>query len=808
MKKWLTLLFLFFWFGGFSQSTRSLRAVRTNESPVIDGFPKEECWLQSAVANDFIQKSPFYNVVPTQKTEVRVLYNDNGIFFGIECFDSAPDSILRQLGSRDEELNSDKFSIMIDPYNNHLDAFVFEVHASGPQIDWRMQDESFSSVWQSESKISEQGWSAEIFIPYSALRFPRTDVQTWGIQFQRTIRRNREISQWALEERNASNIQMSWGTLKGIQGIDPPVRLSLNPYLTASMSHFPHHNAGISDFSKSIGGGLDLKAGLSESYTIDMTLLPDFSQVQSDDIIKNLSSFETQYEEQRLFFKEAVDLFQKGGLFYSRRIGRTPRNFYSIYSQLDSGEVILSNPAQAQLINASKFSGRSKNGLAVGFFNAITNDTYAEIRQADGEIRKVLTDPFTNYNILVIDKEFKNSSSFYIINTNAKRKRQYESSNVSGFGGSLYSKSKTLKAGGSVAYSMSDTALFSSSCIDRAGLATSVSFSKVRGKFRWSMSQSTRNTRFDINDMGISHMNNYLAYAFSSTYSFYNPTKWIKELHVSPGMEYSFRLSNGHPIGNEISATFRLLTMRHFYLWGGFIHSLTRVSNYYEPRVEGYVYREPLWGYAYVGFSSTYSKPFALDGDLSITRVPSQSNSVYTVSLSPLLKIGNHFQFRYQCGTAFHNNEVGFAGIDSLGVPLLGSRDVTTIENTFSATYVIRNYMPVSIRVRHYYTQGSYSQFNYLLPGGDLDSPVLLPYNFDFTFNTFNIDFVYSWQFSPGSSLSLIWKTGILSDMPGTHLSYLQNLKETLDTDQLNSLTLKVIYYIDYEQIAKRKKRN
>jgi hypothetical protein len=248
--------------------------------------------------------------------------------------------------------------------------------------------------------------------------------------------------------------------------------------------------------------------------------------------------------------------------------------------------------------------------------------------------------------------------------------------------------------------------------------------------------------------------------------------------------------------------------MRHFYLWGGFTHSLTRVSNYYEPRVEGYFYREPMWGYTYVGFSSTYSKPFALDGDFSLTMVSSQKNINFNASLAPFLKIGNHFQLRYICFVDYHNKEVGFAGIDSLGVPLLGSRDVTFIENALAVTYVIRNYMPVSIRVRHYYTQGLYNHFNYLLSNGDLDNPVLLPYNFDFTFNTFNIDFVYSWQFSPGSSLSLIWKTSILSDLPRTHLSYLQNLHETLDTDQLNSLTLKVIYYVDYEQIAKQKKSN
>ncbi len=798
----ILLLFIVAQNDGLAQQV--VQAVRTNAAPAIDGLLDDACWLIASPANQFMQKSPYHGRPASQASKVSVLYDDNGVYFGVMCYDSAPDSILRQLGNRDEDLNADKFSIKIDPYNNRLDAFVFEVFASGPQNDSRVQDAAFNAVWQSAVRINADGWSAEVYIPYSALRFPKKDAQLWAIQFERQLRRHRETSQWSLEEQNASNPMQFWGVLNGIQGIDPPVRLSLNPYFTASVSHFPYHSSEVSDFSSSYGGGLDLKAGLSEAYTIDLTLLPDFSQVQSDDLIKNLSSFETKYEEQRQFFKEAVDLFQKGGLFYSRRIGRTPMGFYQVYDEIDSTETILSNPSQARLINASKFSGRGKNGLAIGFFNAITNNTYAEVRQSDGQIRKILTDPLTNYNILVIDKEFSNSNSFYVINTSAFRSREYVSSNVTGAGASIYLPGKKFRVSLSAASSMNDSALFSASSFQKAGLAHSISMSKVRGRWTWSLVQNVRNDKFDYNDLGIMHMNNYLNYDLNSSHSWYNPFSWAKEIRLSEGSELSYRLSNGRQIGTDAWFRLYMMTMRHFALWGGFTHSLTRVYNYYEPRTEGYMYREPQWAYTYFGFSSSYSKPFALDGNFSATLVPSQNNQVIEVSLSPLVKLGNHFQFRYECSTSFHDHEIGFAGRDSLGAPMFGARDMTVVSNTIEATYVIRNYMPVTIRARHYYSEGRYSEYMPLLLSGEVGNQVSDSYDFDFVFNSFNIDFVYSWQFSPGSSLNLIWKTAIVNDDLLTNKGYLTNLRETVAGDQFNSLTLKVIYYLDYQQLIRK----
>ena len=249
-----------------------------------------------------------------------------------------------------------------------------------------------------------------------------------------------------------------------------------------------------------------------------------------------------------------------------------------------------------------------------------------------------------------------------------------------------------------------------------------------------------------------------------------------------------------------------MLTMKHhFYMWGGYERSLSRAYNYYESRNPEMPYYEPHWTYAFLGFSSSYSKPFALDGDFAFTAVPHDDSYAVNISLSPFIKIGNHFQLRYEAGTEKVLRSVGYAGVDTLGMPLFGVRDVMTVNNTLSLTYVIRNYMPITLRVRHYYNEGRYDRYMTLDENGEPFIVANGNYNHDFTFNAFNVDFVYAWQFSPGSSLSLIWKTGIQTEQLPTHMSYVQNFRHTLDSDQFNSLTLKIIYYLDYQQVRRHK---
>ena len=219
-------------------SRKSAQAIRINVAPRINGLADDPIWQSIIPISDFRQYQPVYDVNPSFRTEVKIAYDDNAIYVLACMSDPHPDSILRQLGVRDEDnLNADMFSIEFDTYNNQLDSYSFQVTASGVQLDWRESDQTYDAVWQSEVRITTEGWTAELKIPYSALRFPRADKQLWGLEISRSIRRYRESDQWSLEVLEAKNDLPYWGTLEGIENIVPPVRLSATPYILLQAEH-------------------------------------------------------------------------------------------------------------------------------------------------------------------------------------------------------------------------------------------------------------------------------------------------------------------------------------------------------------------------------------------------------------------------------------------------------------------------------------------------------------------------------------------------------------------------------------------
>lgn len=416
MKAYLVAITLFCSVTLFAQKDSSFirkeyHTSFASSTPKIDALLDEDAWKGVKAINDFKQGWPVFDTLASQQTEVKIIYDNTAIYIAAKLFDASTDSICKQLGNRDDDLNAGKFQILFDTYNKQQDAFAFTVSASGVQGDYRFLDGNYNAVWESAVKITDDGWYAEIKIPYSALRFPNVEEQEWGLQITRNVTRNGEFSQWALEPRAVPNAQIYWGVLKEIKDIKAPIRLSVTPYLTTYMSHFPANVAGENNYAANVVGGMDLKYGINESFTLDVSLLPDFSQVQSDNLVKNLGAFEIQYNEQRAFFQENTDLFGKADLFYSRRIGRRPTEYYTIYNNLTEGDEVISNPNASKLLNIAKVSGRTEDGLGVGVLNAVLDNTYAIVRDSDGSERKVLTEPFSNYNITVFDKQLKNSSN-------------------------------------------------------------------------------------------------------------------------------------------------------------------------------------------------------------------------------------------------------------------------------------------------------------------------------------------------------------------------------------------------------------
>jgi hypothetical protein len=352
----ILVLFIFLFQFCFSQNNKEINALKIEKAIKLDGILSEAEWFQADSAYNFTQVEPIFGGKATQQTVVRILYDNQAIYVGAFCYDSAPDSILQQLGNRDEDINADLFMVEFDTYNQAFDGYSFQVSSSGVQSDWREQDYSYNAVWESKVNISKSGWSVELRIPFSAIRFSPLDKQIWGMNCFRHLRRKRENTKWSPEVQGAENDLIYWGKLKGIDNVKPPIRLNFYPYVSFSAEHFPANVQNESNWSYSYNGGLDLKYGLNQSFTLDLTLLPDFTQVQSDNKVKNLSAFETVYSEQRSFFTEAVDLFSRNGLFYSRRIGRTPRFFYQVAGMEDSTHYLSENPSQVQLLNAFKIS--------------------------------------------------------------------------------------------------------------------------------------------------------------------------------------------------------------------------------------------------------------------------------------------------------------------------------------------------------------------------------------------------------------------------------------------------------------------
>jgi len=298
---------------------RVIPAKKTETPPKIDGKLADSCWLNVEATKYFITNEPAFGKPATQKTEVKLLYDNDALYVAYYLLDEDPSKIIKILTERDKTVIADEIVLGIDPYNEKTLAFRFQVSASGVQTD-RLQspfvpgtDRSWDAVWESKISSDEKGWYAEIKIPFSAIRFPKKPIQEWTIQFGRYVGRTGEFTTWSPVNPNIGGGAMhQWGFLNGIENLKPATRLSVSPYFTLGRS-----------FSNKMfyAGGADLKYGISQSYTLDLSLVPDFSQVQSDNTVLNLSPFEVRYDERRQFFTEGADLFNKAGIFYSRRIG-------------------------------------------------------------------------------------------------------------------------------------------------------------------------------------------------------------------------------------------------------------------------------------------------------------------------------------------------------------------------------------------------------------------------------------------------------------------------------------------------------
>ena len=785
---------------------KELEALRTSEKPKIDGILSESCWQEARAATGLVQYEPYNGAAPTFQTIVKVVYNDNSIYIGAIMYDDEPDKIMRELGPRDsDELNADALMVSISPYNDELNSFDFFLYASGVQVDEKTfstgTDLSWDAVWKSEVKITEEGWVAEMEIPYSALRFPITDQQRWGLNFAREIRRFREISHWNFIDKKIDGFLNQAGILTGIENVKPPLRLSFEPYLSTTVLKEPPEN--VWDFK--FNGGLDLKYGINESFTLDMTLIPDFSQVPSDDQVVNLGPFETYYSEKRQFFTEGVELFSRGDVFYSRRIGSKPMGYDDIEDQY-APEDILENPEQTRLLNATKLSGRTSKGTGLGLFNAFTAASYATVRDSNGIEKEIMTQPFTNYNMLVADQSLPNKSYISLYNTNVYRGTQEFTANVTGTEMEFRDRRNIFSAYGLLNVSQK----YFPDKQAELGYSYEVTLFKISGNANYAIFREVVSDTYDPNELGYLAANNEVENGVFFSYDFFDPFWVILDMHNEISVEYHQLYDPREFTSLDISIENR--TQFKNRLTVGLESGLSPMErrDYFEPRHEGWYVKYPPSYYINTFYSPDYNKTFLVDVMPGISWSSDYGQFGYYLRLAPRYKVNRHLFMVLTAMYSMAYNNIGYVA-DSLAAGeelhiIFGKRDIENITTTLNINYTINPKVAFSFRLRYYYFKTDYDQYYDLQKDGSL-VPFGYEGNADFIYNAFNIDTYFTWLFAPGSELILAWKNAIYTsdDLPSE--GYFGELANTLEAPASNLISLKLLYYLDYQYLKKLKKR-
>ena len=812
MKTLLPSLFLLLMSFSLSAQTlggeKKIVARRTSSSPKIDGVLDDEVWKDVPIATGFIENNPVPGRVESadRRTEVKVLYDDNAIYLAARMY-AKPDSVAHELVSRDQIGNADFFGVFLDTYLDRINGNGFIVTAAGSQFDAKYsqvggEDENWNAVWESEVKLDAQGWTAEFRIPYSALRFSSKEVQNWGINFIRKRALENSQTFWNFVDPKVNGLLNQSGTLSNLENIKAPLRLSFSPYVSALINHYPNNIPGVKNTTTSFNGGMDVKYGISNSFTLDMTLIPDFGQVQSDNRILNLTPFEVKFNENRSFFTEGTELFNKGDLFYSRRIGVSPTYFNNINGELKPGETIIKSPLESKVINATKVSGRTAKGLGIGIFNAVTNSMNAVVEDEQGNRREIESQPLTNYNVFVLDQNLKNNSAISLINTNVLRQGSAYDANVTALLFNLNDKKNEyyFNGAGKMSYLTNNE-----DRDQRSGYYYDLETGKQSGNFTWSYKQRFADRLFDPSDMGFFTNNNFLDQNGIIHYNIYKPGKWYYKIQTFMSLTYSRRYKPAS-YQNLVLETGPYVQFKN--LWSAEIYAnwTAKGNDFYEAR-NGGLYKSPAALTLQLYINSNRAKAYNAGGYLGYGSRSMFSGKTYDLYFYQNFRLSDRLSFGTDFSYSPSYNFVSWVTFN--GDQSVFSRyNRNTIENSIDAKYNFTNKMGINFRARHYWSDRRNKDFYNLQRDGSLatyQGAVLE--QLDRNYNVFNIDLIYTWQFAPGSELSVTYKN--LSETNDSYLTkrYFRNLDYILSGPQNNSLSIKMLYYVDYLDLRKHKRK-
>jgi len=815
-------------------------AVRATHPPVIDGRDDDEVWRQAQPITEFRQFSPVANGDPRFRTVGKVAYDDKNFYVFVRMYDPHPDSILRLLGRRDVRVATDQIKIVIDSYHDRRTGYEFAVNPAGVKRDYAIyadinEDQSWDGVWEAATTVDSLGWTAEFRIPLSQLRYPNSATHTFGFAIWRDIDRFKERDSWPVYNQSDARFVSQLGTVEKIDGIPSPRRIEIAPYVsTKNVSQDPF--AGNAREQK-VSGGADLKYGLTSNLTLDATVNPDFGQVESDPSVLNLSAFETFFAEQRPFFVEGTGIYNfqvncnavncnNEGLFYSRRIGRSPQLSF-LYGDNTS-------PTSTTILGATKLTGRLASGMSVGVLDAVT-------QSATGSLGRTI-EPTTNYAVVRAQQDLRNGESgIGVILTGVNRANDSWTNGVlqrdayiaasdfrHRFDNQKFELTGSLGASrvGGTAAAIAATQLdavhffqqpdghlrFDSTRTSLTGDEEQIAFGKIGGGItRFQTSYNRISPGFEPNDLG------YLQRADLQNWSNWFSLNWLTPKAFFNSAYWNFNFWNywntaGLPIERAFNTNGRVTLRNNMILNPGITFSqLPGTYSDRNSRGGPAVRHSPLVN-GFLSFTGDDRKQLIPSFYISAGRSDYGRGGWWEVNPSADLRVSSRFHMNL--GVDYHHNrdDTQWYGnfTDSTGVThyTFAHLNQQTLSATLRFDVTATPNLTFQLYASPFVTKGSYSNIREV---GDAraadyfkrykpytDETVLANQPSGFNVKQFRSNAVVRWEYRPGSTLYLVWtqqRTGAIP-MAGSENFY-GNYSSLFNLHPDNTFLVKMSYWFN-----------
>jgi Domain of unknown function (DUF5916)/Carbohydrate family 9 binding domain-like len=809
-----------------------IRAVRIKgESITLDGLLNEPAWASADSASSFTQLRPDPGKPASQRTVVRVLYDDDALYIGARMYDTHPDSIVARLVRRDDKGYSDWFAVGVDSYDDQRTAFAFMVNPRGVRVDEMIYDDTnedvnWDAVWEATSHVDSLGWTTEIRIPLSQLRYAAGPdaPRSWGIDFYREIARRGEESFWAPMDPKQSKLVSAFGTLLGMRNLPSPARLEVAPYGVAKLDRAPGDSQDPFYHANALSGsaGADLKYGVTPDLTLTATINPDFGQVEADPSVVNLTAYETFFPEKRPFFTEGADIFHFGigfgdgslgneQLFYSRRIGRAPH--LGLPDSADYGSV----PDATTIIGAAKLSGKTSSGWSIGALDAVTASESAPFATAGGDRGRYEVEPLTNYAVGRVIKDFQHGQSAVGGIFTATNRRldalQLDSLDASAFAGGFNARHRWDNGTYQVsAFLLGSLIRGSTGAISQvqespghyfqrpdagylgldtlrtslAGAAAQLQVAKISGNWTWVGVLHTISPSFEVNDLGFQTQSNLFVQIGSASYNHYTSghvfRSWGLNLNGWHGTTYGGEETS---LGANINGHFQLQSYWSGY--GGIERDGAVLST--DALRGGPALQQPTSWNFFGGLYSDSRKPLQAGLDLGGNVAEGEARRSFYLSPNMFWRVAPQIELSLAPSINWNLDPAQYvtqADVQGTNHYYFGRIAQTTVSMTTRLNYTFSPTLSLQLYAQPFVSAGGYRNFKEVVDpkahGFDQRFHDLTPSeirydaadttyfvnvdgmpdavsfgNPDFNFKQMRSTAVLRWEYTPGSTLYLVW---------------------------------------------------